>query len=799
MNDIQIPDDFSFPYQPYSIQNDLMREIFSSIENGNVSIFESPTGTGKSLSTLCSVLTWLKLKKIKIYTTGEELEKKIRELEKEAIGNKDWLEVMKKRHDLIRSSEEALEIKEKMRRINEILKKAKENRWNKSQIKEKEIRKRKVMNDNKNNEMTIYSDDDELEPKNDDINFLNESDFKIEEDEKLRTIQIIYASRTHSQLEQLLEELKKTNFEPNVSLLRSRGMLCINDNVSKLGNISLINEKCNELMKNKSTISKKHKGHLEETINTSNCKCPYYSQKEIEDLSDQILNREAISPETLIDFGKKGIACPYFATRKALNLCDLILTPYNILLNKNARESWDLSLKNNIIIIDEAHNLLETISYIYSNEIDSKMLVSFVALLKEYYDKYEKKFNLKTRQYFRAFQKIILNVNNLLNTTNDNTMTTTKFLYDTGSLNLNLFKIMKIFDDTQLWRKLHGFYLTSETLKNQATRQSSPVYGIKTFLESFSDSHEDTLIGIENIDKEVKRIKFFLLNPAEKLKEIVKECRTLILIGGTMKPIEQLMDAFIRVCSLPREKIRTFSCGHIIDKNQLIAMPIGTSKNGIKFHFTFEERNNISMFNALLDSIMEISSFTPNGIVVFFPSYVYLETFKKCVMTESYDKLSSIKDIFFESKDATSSLLNNYSTKAITNKGAILFGVIGGKLSEGINFCDKLGRCIIMIGLPYPNKNSIEISSKMTYLQKHVSQASAQNFYNSLCMHAVNQGIGRAIRHRNDYATIILIDDRYQSDSIQKQLPNWIVDKIVKCNNFKDIIDKSIEFFKNKL
>jgi len=51
---------FHHPYEPYSIQLEFMQKLYKTIDDGNVGIFESPTGTGKSLSLICAALTWLR-------------------------------------------------------------------------------------------------------------------------------------------------------------------------------------------------------------------------------------------------------------------------------------------------------------------------------------------------------------------------------------------------------------------------------------------------------------------------------------------------------------------------------------------------------------------------------------------------------------------------------------------------------------------------------------------------------------------------------------------------------------------
>jgi hypothetical protein len=50
----------AFPYPtPYAIQTDFMQNLFECIDRRKVGIFESPTGTGKSLSMICGAVSWL--------------------------------------------------------------------------------------------------------------------------------------------------------------------------------------------------------------------------------------------------------------------------------------------------------------------------------------------------------------------------------------------------------------------------------------------------------------------------------------------------------------------------------------------------------------------------------------------------------------------------------------------------------------------------------------------------------------------------------------------------------------------
>ncbi len=49
LNDLKPPAQFPFPFEPYDIQRDFMRELYLALEGGKIGIFESPTGTVRSI------------------------------------------------------------------------------------------------------------------------------------------------------------------------------------------------------------------------------------------------------------------------------------------------------------------------------------------------------------------------------------------------------------------------------------------------------------------------------------------------------------------------------------------------------------------------------------------------------------------------------------------------------------------------------------------------------------------------------------------------------------------------------
>jgi chromosome transmission fidelity protein 1 len=84
----------------------------------------------------------------------------------------------------------------------------------------------------------------------------------------------------------------------------------------------------------------------------------------------------------------------------------------------------------------------------------------------------------------------------------------------------------------------------------------------------------------------------------------------------------------------------------------------------------------------------------------------------------------------------------------------------------------------------------------MAYLNANVAPNAGKIHYENLCMKAVNQSIGRAIRHKDDFAAILLLDHRYDQSNITQQLPSWIKSQVNTCDKFGPVMAKLTNFFK---
>lgn len=262
-------------------------------------------------------------------------------------------------------------------------------------------------------------------------------------------------------------------------------------------------------------------------------------------------------------------------------------------------------------------------------------------------------------------------------------------------------------------------------------------------------------------------LKYVLLNPADVFQPLLDAARCVVLAGGTMEPIAEFRRQLFG--AVPAERFTAYACGHIVPKDNVLGAVVHAGPKGLPLEFTHAAWEKPALLDELGNALSNYCNIVPHGMIVFFPSYGNLhKTLAHWRTSGLLARLAKRKRVFQEPTDAhdVDAVLQGYAsaiaaptvraplTQPDAPKGAILFAVVNAKLSEGINFADNLARCVVMVGLPFPNAKSKELAERMEYMRRLDATAKTdlgRELYLNLCMRAVNQSMGRAIRHKDDY------------------------------------------------
>ena len=527
-----------------------------------------------------------------------------------------------------------------------------------------------------------------------------------------------------------------------------------------------------------------------------------------------------------------------------------MVVPYNTLLSKSARDAVGLSLKNSLVIVDEAHNIPEALRSLSSSQLTLTIIERASAQLTEYVGKYLDRLAGRNLDYLGKIRKFLMQAAKHLKLTRRKDgskrimITATELLFTLKLDNLNLYSIISYLEKSRLSQKLHGFNSALQRAKAQGSdaqvddpefvsKHISAMSIVETFMKCLTSTQKEGRVIIDSrTSNEVPCFRYLLLDPSSEFKNVLNEAHAVVLAGGTLRPFSHVAtelfgsnQKFVKQAKTADNtskseggrtssgtmstSLSTFSCGHVVPSNNVFMTSLPKGPNGVSLDFRHSSRFQDKICTELGESILKLTNVIPNGMVVFFPSYSY-EAFvvKSWKASGVYDKIKVQKKLFREPQSAreVETILASYSKQASSDTGAILFCVVGGKMSEGINFANEMARCIFIVGIPYPDITDPELKEKMRLLDKEQrenpetsSGISGRDYYHNLCMRAVNQSVGRAIRHAKDFAAIILADARYATDPrVWRGLPDWLRSDTKQCSRpFHESVRDVEKFFRD--
>jgi regulator of telomere elongation helicase 1 len=322
-------------------------------------------------------------------------------------------------------------------------------------------------------------------------------------------------------------------------------------------------------------------------------------------------------------------------------------------------------------------------------------------------------------------------------------------------------------------------------------------------LKSFIFYICDDEIEIMNKNIKTRILKILCFDPGFGFNKIIKETpHNIILTSGTLSPIDGLEFSLKTPIPIQLEN------KHIIDKSHSKFEIIKSEKLNntiIKYQFDYSNRSNLNMIKSLGNIILNyVKSLNKGGILIFFPSFNFLsQCYSIWVSDKIIEKISKIKKVYYDNK-MNKNLIHDFMINK--EKNSIIFSVVRGNISEGLDFKDDFARIVICIGIPYANFYEERIQLKMKFLDGFfnknqnlkINKMSGRDWYKIDAIQTVNQSLGRVLRHKDDYGMMICIDLRFEYQYIFKLFSKWMkdicdiisIDNMNYFSNIKKYFDK---------
>ncbi|WP_313343398.1 ATP-dependent DNA helicase [Sedimentibacter sp.] len=485
--------------------------------------------------------------------------------------------------------------------------------------------------------------------------------------------------------------------------------------------------------------------------------CPYakgYYDRLNTPLKNAVKNSCLFDREYIEETARKHNLCPFEFSLDLGYMSDVVICDYNYYFDPRVALQRDDVFKNtnDILLIDEAHNLEDRTRDMYSPE-----------LIKE--DFYE---------LYKEMKKINKKISSALFTIN-------KRFIEIKKETDNEPRILES-EPVDLISSLRKFSSIAEEFINDKKNENMPdelidMYFKSTFFIKISEIADSNFCYYIDFIGNKTKVKLFLIDPSSVLKEILKNAWSSIFFSATLTPLKYFRyilggddDDYILKIKSPFN-----------DENLNLMI-----SSDISMKYTEREAN----IESACSYINKVISEKKGNYMVFFPSYSFMGK-----IYEVYENLYDTSNVILQHQTINEEEQTEIVDKFKNETGVVLFTVVGGVFSEGIDLpLEKLiGAVIIGTGIP-------QISFERNIIKSFFDEKynSGYDFaYKYPGFNRILQSAGRVIRTEKDRGIVLMIDSRLCQMTYIRLFPeHWKHYK--RVNNANSLINEIKSFWDEK-
>ncbi len=284
---------------------------------------------------------------------------------------------------------------------------------------------------------------------------------------------------------------------------------------------------------------------------------------------------------------------------------------------------------------------------------------------------------------------------------------------------------------------------------------------VANFLKKWGED-SSAVARIIKKDKENIAIKLSCLYP-DSIIDVLKEPYANLFMSGTLTPIDMYKDLFGIESAIAKNYASPFP-----EENKLVCIDDSVT--------TKYEHRSMLQYQKIAEQIVNLKKAVPGNVAAFFPSYSVLNA----VLVHLHDV-----EVAVQRENMNSMEIDALVRRLEGSKDLLLLAVVGGSLSEGIDYSNNTIKGVAIVGIPFIRPD-LELSMRIAYLDTKFNGKGEDYAYRIPAIIKVLQATGRAIRGEKDRASIVFMDKRYRWQmyrSLIKGISN--IGKVYDAGNYE--------------
>lgn len=546
---------------------------------------------------------------------------------------------------------------------------------------------------------------------------------------------VLYLTRTNSQEKQVILELRKINEKAPVFGVALQG---------RQGTCPLVRRDKELSAGTPEELSKICRDKRRKVLEDRPGGCRFFKGLQDLDMEQFIAHCKRTIPtaEELIDHCDSLNICPHEVMKELAREARVVAAPYAyffVPFIRNSLLDWmDCPIEDVLLIVDEAHNLPD-----YTREIESFQLSRYIldAVLKEveeYGDpEVSKGVSLNdvrtecSKLLEEAVKDYLIDEDGLIPPSFVEEGLMTAFTCTSRSLQAMAKLIMEQGE------------IIRESRFAQGRLPRSYTFSLGTFLSYWSTLDEECFVKLV-VGGENPCLKAYCIDPVVTTSALLN-CGGSVHMSGTLAPLNEYRDSI----GLPYETATvTFPSPFPRENRKVFYVEDVSTK--------YEEmQSSPEMVDIMEDHVVQVCNGVKRNTVVFFPSYSLMDRF----LEDGVSRRISRK-VYLEERGMPQLELMDVVTrfKRLEENGQVLFAVMGGRISEGIDFPEDELELAIVVGIPYPRPTAKQRALMHYYELKF--RKGWDYTVKGPAIRKLQQSIGRLIRTERDVGAALVLDRR---------------------------------------